>query len=229
VYFVAPAMIATSPLVIASGAKQSPGSRALEAMIGRMRMNRLAIAALMGTTAIVPRTASPADASDHRIHISRGAVSSSDPIVLTPEGAKVELVASFSMAAAAFVPDPYAGKCRFIAVKYTLKKDDQKLILGDAYKESDPDDPLVLHADELRNAAGRLGADTIYLLLNDSDALDGVKGLHDCRILGDDSGRPRGEEMREVSCQDPAGKTLRFSEYAARASFYACGAKGEKK
>ena len=169
------------------------------------------------------------DASDHRIHISRGSVSSSDPIVLTPEGAKVELTPSFSMASAAFVGDPYAGKCRFVTVKYTLKKDDQKAILGDAYKEPDPDDPTVLHADELRNAAGKLGANAIYLLLNDSDALEGVKGLHDCRILGDDNGRPRGEEMREVSCQDPAGKALRFSQYAARASFYACGAKGEKK
>jgi len=189
------------------------------------RFATLGIAAL----SILATRAFAADASDHRIHISRGTVSSSDPIVLTAEGAKVELTPSFSMAQAAFVPDPYAGKCKFVAVKYTLKKDDQKLILGDAYKESDPDDPLVLHADELRNAAGRLGADTIYLLLNDSDALDGVKGLHDCRILGDDGGRPRGEEMREVSCQDPAGKTVRFSEYAARASFYACGAKGEKK
>ena len=185
-------------------------------------------------TAIVPailaaRLSTAQETSDHRIHISRGAVSSSDPIVLTPDGAKVELTPSFSMAAAAFVRDPYAEKCRLVTVKYTLKKDDQKSILGDAYKESDPDDPLVLHADELRNAAGKLGANAIYLLLNDSDALDGVKGLHDCRILGDDIGRPRGEEMREVSCQDPAGKALRFSQYAARASFYACGAKGEKK
>jgi hypothetical protein len=194
-----------------------------------MRVNRFAIAALMGTAAIVSRTASAADASDHRIHISRGAVSSSDPIVLTPEGAKVELTPSFSMAAAAFVPDPYAEKCRLVTVKYTLKKDDQKLILGDAYRESDPDDPTVLHADELRNAAGKLGANSIYLLLNDSDALDGVKGLHDCKVASDDNGRPREEEMREVKCQDPAGKTLRFSQYAARASFYACGAKGEKK
>ena len=190
------------------------------------RFATLGIAAL---SILATRARAADEPSDHRIHISRGTVSSSDPIVLTPEGAKVELTPSFSMAQAAFVPDPYAGKCKFVAVKYTLKKDDQKLILGDAYKESDPDDPLVLHADELRNAAGRLGADTIYLLLNDSDALDGVKGLHDCRILGDDGGRPRGEEMREVSCQDPAGKTVRFSEYAARASFYACGAKGEKK
>ena len=198
-------------------------------MIGRMRMNRFWMAALMGVTAIVPGAAFAADASDHRIHVSRGSVSASDPIVLTSEGAKVELTPSFSMAQAAFVPDPYAGKCRFVTVKYTLKKDDQRLILGDAYKDPDSDDPLVLHADELRNAAGRLGADSIYLLLNDSDALEGAKGLHDCRIVSDDGDRPRGEEMREVSCQDPAGKTVRFSEYAARASFYACGAKGEKK
>ena len=192
-------------------------------------MNRFVVAALIGT-AIVPRTAFAAqEPSDHRIHISRGAVSSSDPIVLTPEGAKVEIMPSFSMAAAAFVPDPYSEKCRLVTVKYTLKKDDQKLILGDAYRESDPDDPLVLHADELRNAAGKLGANSIYLLLNDSDALERVKGLHDCKVLSDDNGRPRGEEMREVSCQDPAGKALRFSQYAARASFYACGAKGEKK
>src|SRR6476660_6991372 len=84
VYFVEP-IIATSPLVIASGAKQSPGSRAWEAMIGRMRMNRLGMAALMGVAAIVPGAAFAADASDHRIHISRGTVSSSDPIVLTAE------------------------------------------------------------------------------------------------------------------------------------------------
>jgi hypothetical protein len=198
-------------------------------MIGRVRMNRLAIAVLMGTAAILPRTGAAEEASDHRIHISRGAVSSSDPIVLSADGAKVALTPSFSMVAAAFVPDPYAEKCRLVTVKYTLKKDDQKLVLGDAYKDSDPDDPTVLHADELRNAAGKLGANSIYLLLNDSDALEGVKGVHDCKVLSDDNGRPRGEEMREVSCQDPAGKTLRFSQYAARASFYACGAKGEKK
>jgi len=190
---------------------------------------RLATLGVTVLTLLATRPLAAQEASDHRIHISRGSVSSSDPIVLTPEGAKVELTPSFSMAASAFVPDPYAGRCRFVTVKYTLKKDDQKAILGGAYKESDPDDPVVLHADELRNAAGKLGANAIYLLLNDSDALDGVKGLHDCKILGDDNGRPRGEEMREVSCQDPAGKTRRFSQYAARASFYACGAKGEKK
>jgi len=61
--------------------------------------------------------------------------------------------------------------------------------------------------------------------LNDSDGLDGVKGLHDCRIVSDDGGRPRSEEMREVTCQDPAGKVRRFSQYAARAIFYSCGSK----
>lgn len=196
-----------------------------------MRIRRRLVSTLL--SAVVPlilaAPSSAADASDHRIHVSRGSVSGSDPIVLTPEGGKVELTPSFSMAAAAFVRDPYAGRCRPVAVKYTLKKDDQKGVLGDAYREPDPEDPLVLHADELRNAAPRLGADAIYLLLNDSDALEGVKGLHDCKIVGDDGGRPRGEEMREVSCQDPTGKSLRFSQYAARASFYACGAKGEKK
>ncbi len=195
---------------------------------GLMRRHCLRpLSALLLIASLAAWVVSAQEASDHRIHISRGSVSSSDPIVLTPEGAKVELTPSFSMATAAFVPDPYTGRCRFVTVKYTLKKDDQKSILGDAYKESDPDDPLVLHADELRNAAGKFGANAIYLLLNDSDALDGVKGLHDCKILGDDNGRPRGEEMREVSCQDPAGKVRRFSQYAARASFYACGAKGE--
>jgi len=184
---------------------------------------------LVMTGLVIPTTlavfAAAAEPSDHRIHVSHGAVSGSDPIVLTPEGAKVELTPSFSMATAAFVRDPYAGKCRLVTVKYTLKKDDQRLVLGDAYKDSDPDDPLVLHADELRNAAPKLGADAIYLLLNDSDLLDGAQGLHDCRILSEDGGRHRGEEMVEVSCQDGSGKARRFSELAGRASFYACGAR----
>ena len=188
-------------------------------------IHRFAIALLMGAPAIAPRTALAADASDHRIHVSHGSVSGSDPIVLTPEGAKVELTPSFSMATAAFVRDPYADKCRLVAVKYTLKKDDQKAVLGDAYREQDPDDPLVLHADELRNAAPKLGADASYLLLNDSDLLDGAPGLHDCRILSEDGGRHRGEETIEVSCQDASGKARRFSQLAARANFYACGAR----
>jgi hypothetical protein len=183
---------------------------------------RIVIGAAVLATLAAPRV-SGEEASDHRIHVSRGAVSGSDPIVLTPAGAKVELTPSFSMAAAAFVRDPYAGKCRLVAVRYTLKTDDQKLVLGDAYREPDPDDPLVLHADELRNAAPRVGADAIYLLLNDSDLLEGGQGLHDCRVLSEDGGRHRGEEMIEVSCQDGSGKARRFSEYAGRASFYACG------
>ena len=185
-------------------------------------IHRFAIALLMSAISF-PATIFAADASDHRIHVSHGSVSGSDPIVLTPEGAKVELTPSFSMATGVFVRDPYAGKCRLVAVKYTLKKEDQKAVLGDAYREPDPEDPLVLHADELRNAAPRLGADAIYLLLNDSDLLDGAQGLHDCRILSEDGGRHRGEEMMEVSCHDGSGKERRFSELAARASFYACG------
>ena len=156
--------------------------------------------------------------------MSYGSLAGSETITLTPEGSKVELTPSFSMATASFVPDPYAEKCKLVAVKYTLKKDDQKEILGDRYKEPDPEDPMVLHAYELQNAAGKYKANAIYLLLNDSDLLENVSGLHDCTVMSKDGNRYRGELMNEVACQDPQGKSRRFSEYAGKASFYACQA-----
>lgn len=169
-------------------------------------------------------------ATDHRFHVSFGALAGSDAIVQTPEGAAVALTVSFSLPAAAFVPDPYAGKCRFTAVKYTLKPSDQKEVLGDQYMAPDPDadDPLVLHPIELQNAAGKFHADSIYLLLSDSEDLKGVKGLHDCTIVSKDGDRYRGETLNEVSCHDERGAARKFSQYAGRASFYACGAPGEK-
>jgi hypothetical protein len=164
-------------------------------------------------------------ATDHRFHVTFGALAGSDTIALTPAGANVELTPSFAVPAAAFTPDPYAGRCRLTAVKYTLKPADQKELLGDAYKAPDPDadDPLVLHPFELQNAAAKLGANAIYLLLNESEDLKNVSGLHDCTILSKDGDRYRGESLNEVSCQDASGKARKFSEYAARASFYACG------
>ncbi len=170
-------------------------------------------------------------ATDHRFHVSFGSLAGSETIVLTPDGAKVELTPSFSIPAAAFVPDPYAGRCRLTAVKYTLKPADQKELLGEAYKAPDPDadDPLVLHPFELQNAAGKFGANSIYLLLNESEDLKTVKGLHDCTILSKDGDRFRGESLNEVSCPDASGAARKFSEYAGRASYYACGAPSDKK
>jgi hypothetical protein len=168
--------------------------------------------------------------TDHRFHVTFGALAGSDTIVLTPAGAKVELTPSFAISAAAFTPDPYAGRCRLAAVKYTLKPSDQKELLGDAYKTPDPDadDPLVLHPFELQNAAGKFGANAIYLLLNESEDVKGVAGLHDCTILSKDGDRYRGESLNEVSCSEAGGKARKFSEYAGRASFYACSAGTEK-
>jgi len=116
-------------------------------MAGMRSRRRCATFVLVPAAILVAAAGFAGEASDHRIHVSRGSVSASDPIVLTPEGARVELTPSFSMAATAFVADPYADRCRLVTVKYTLKKDDQKTILGDAYREPDPEDPLVLHAD----------------------------------------------------------------------------------
>jgi len=164
-------------------------------------------------------------ATDRRFHVSFGSLAGSEAIVLTPEGAKVALTSSFSIPAASFTPDPYAGKCRLTAVKYTLKAADQKELLGDRYREPDPDadDPHVLHPFELQNAAGKLGANSIYLLLNESEDLKSAKGLHDCTILSKDGDRYRGESLNEVSCKDEQGVALKFSQYAGRASFYSCG------
>ena len=170
-------------------------------------------------------------ATDHRFHVNFGALAGSDTITLTSEGAKVDLTTSFSIPAAAFVGDPYAGKCRLSAVKYTLKPADQKEILGDSYKTPDPDadDPLVLHPFELQNAAPKFGANAIYLRLNESEDLKDVAGLHDCMILTRDGDRYRGESLNEVSCSDAAGKPHKFSEYAGRASFYACSPRKSEK
>jgi hypothetical protein len=168
-------------------------------------------------------------ATDRRFHVSFGSLAGSEAIVLTPEGAKVAMTSSFSIPAGAFTPDPYAGKCRLAAVKYTLKPADQKELLGGLYKAPDPneDDPLVLHPFELQNAAGKFGASSIYLLLNESEDLKDLKGLHDCTILSKDGDRYRGESLNEISCQDERGAARKFSEYAGRASFYACAPAGK--
>ncbi|MGH9442566.1 MAG: hypothetical protein ACRD16_09865, partial [Thermoanaerobaculia bacterium] len=83
---------------------------------------------------------------------------------------------------------------------------------------------LVLHPFELQNAAGKFGATSIYLLLNESEDLKSAPGLHDCTILSKDGDRYRGESLNEVSCPDAKGAAHKFSEYAGRASFYACSA-----
>ncbi len=175
-------------------------------------------------TPSAPAAGADESPSDQRFHVSRGALSGSDAVALTPEGRKIALTPSFAMAIASFTPDPYVLRCKLVAVKYTLKKDDQKEILGDHFKEPDPEDPFVLHAVELRNAAGKFGANAVYLMLNDSDLLEGVSGLHDCTIMSKDGNRYRGEMMNEVACQDAQGKSRRFSQYAGKASFYSCPA-----
>lgn len=180
---------------------------------------RLLIVLLSGASTLL---AEPA--TDHRFHVALGALAGSDTIVQTPEGASVAFTASFSVPAASFVPDPYAARCRLTAVKYTLKPSDQKELLGDQYKAPDPDadDPLVLHPIELQNAAGKFHANSIYLLLSDSEELKDVKGLRDCTILSKDGGRYRGETLNEISCQDERGAARKLSQYAGRASFYSC-------
>ena len=164
-------------------------------------------------------------ATDRRFHVAFGQLKGSDPIAQTPEGAKVALTTSFSLPAGEFVLDPYAGKCRLAAVRYTLKASDQKELLGEGYRAPDPDDddPLVLHPIELQNAAGRFGANSVYLLLSDSEELKDVRGLRDCTILSKDGDRYRGESLNEVSCRDSTGAERKFSQYAGKASFYACG------
>jgi hypothetical protein len=141
--------------------------------------------------------------SDRRIHVRAGSVTGSDPIVLTPDGAKVAFTVSFSIPESRFVPDPYEEKCTRKAVKYTLKTSDQKEILGTGVTLPDPDseDALVLHPSELRNAASKFGANAVYLRLSDSESLEGQKGVHDCAIVGKDGDRERGESMQEIGCR----------------------------
>ena len=164
--------------------------------------------------------------SDRRVHVRAGAVVGSDPIVLTAEGAKVAFTSSFSIPENRFVPDPYEEKCARKAVKYTLKTADQKEILGSGISLPDPDseDALVLHPTELRNAAGKFGANAIYLMLSDSEEVAREKGLHDCAIVDHDGDRTRGESLQEVMCRTEQGAKLSFSRYAGQARFYACPA-----
>jgi hypothetical protein len=164
-------------------------------------------------------------ATDRRFHVSGGAISGSDPIVLTPEGEKVAFTVSLPLPEARFTPDPYIGRCRFEAVKYTLKTGDQREILGPSATIPDPgdEDALVLHPFELRNAAPKFGANAVYLLLSDSEDLKNEKGLHDCAIVDREGDRYRGESLHEIACKTEQGATVRFSRYAGRASFYSCG------
>lgn len=180
------------------------------------------LACAVGVVTAAAARAEDAPAEDRRHHVSFGQLSGSDPIALTPEGQKVALTPSFSMETGKFVPDPYASRCRLQAVKYTQKKDDLKDLLGDRFRQSDPDDPWVAHPIELRNAAGKYHADAVYLLLNESERLESFAPLRDCTIVDQDGGRYRGESLNEVSCRNPSGGTVSFSQYAGRASFYAC-------
>jgi hypothetical protein len=175
-------------------------------------------------TAAVFRAEEPS--ADRRIHVQAGRVTGSDPIVLTPGGAKVAFTSSFSIPENRFVPDPYEEKCTRRAVKYTLKTADQKEILGAGISLPDPDseDALLLHPSELRNAAAKFGANAIYLRLSDSDELAREKGLHDCAIVDHDGDRVRGESLQEVMCRTEQGAKFSFSRYAGQARFYACPA-----
>ena len=163
--------------------------------------------------------------TDHRFHVSAGAISGSDPIVLTPEGAKVDFTVSLPLPEARFVDDPYTGQCKFVTVKYTLKIADQREILGSSAKipDSGDEDALVLHPFELRNAAPKLGANAIYILLSDSEDLKNEKGLHDCTIVSKEGNRYRGESLNEIACKTDQGATVKFSQYAGQARFYRCG------
>ncbi len=169
--------------------------------------------------------------TDRRFHVSAGAISSSEPIVLTPEGEKVAFTVSLPIPEDRFVPDPYTGRCKFVTVKYTLKTADQREILGPDAKIPDPgdEDALVLHPFELRNAAPKLGANAIYLLLSDSEDLKNEKGLHDCTIESKEGNRYRGESLNEIACKTDQGATVRFSQYAGQARFYKCGEAPKKK
>jgi hypothetical protein len=168
--------------------------------------------------------------SDLRIHVRGGSTTGSDPIVLTPEGAKVAFTVSFSIPESRFVPDPYEEKCTRKAVKYTLKTADQKEILGAAHSLPDPDseDALVLHPTELRNAAAKFGANAVYLRLSDSESLEGQKGVHDCAIIEKDGDRERGESIQEIGCRTEQGAKMTFSRYAGQARLYACPAPAAK-
>jgi hypothetical protein len=172
-----------------------------------------------------PETAASADASvDHRFRVSYGALTRSDPIRLTPKGEATSFTASFSLPDEKFVPDPYAGRCRLVAMKSTLKREDQKSVLGEAYEPlaADSEDPPVLHPFELRNAAVRFGANAVYLLLSESESLENVGRLHDCAIVSKDGERYRGELLEEIACRDESGKRHTASRYGGRASFYSC-------
>jgi len=162
--------------------------------------------------------------SDRRIHVRGGSTTGSDPIVLTPDGAKVAFTVSFSIPESRFVPDPYEEKCSRKAVKYTLKTADQKEILGAGHPlpDADSEDAPVLHPTELRNAAGKFGANAIYLRLSDSESLEGQKGVHDCAVVEKDGDRERGESIQEIGCRTEQGAKMTFSRYAGQARFYAC-------
>jgi hypothetical protein len=184
---------------------------------------------LIGILAAIPAIADERP-TDHRRHVEAGAPASSERIALTPEGENVAFTASFSIPDSAFVTDPYAGTCRFIAFKYTLKAADQREILGSEYKFPDPEseDSLVLHPFELRNAAPRYKANAIYLALSDSEDLKGVKGLHGCAIQSMNGTRYRGESQNEITCKTAEGVTVEFSQYAGRAAFYSCPSPSSK-
>ncbi|MGE5246936.1 MAG: hypothetical protein ACM3L8_01210, partial [Verrucomicrobiota bacterium] len=165
---------------------------------------------------------------DSRIRIRYGSPAGTEPLVLTPQGAQAAFTSSFSLSDERFVPDPYVGRCSLVAVKYTMKTEDQKSVLGDQYRapEPDTDDPLVLHPTELRNAAGRFGANSVYLLLNGSEDLPAGRAMRDCSILSKVGNRDRGEALNEIACRGDGGKLFKFSQYGGRASLYACSPSG---
>ncbi|HET9796244.1 MAG TPA: hypothetical protein VFS34_17510 [Thermoanaerobaculia bacterium] len=191
-----------------------------------MRSTRIAPLLLSVLLAGLARASADEPTSDRRVHVRAGAITESDPIVLTPDGAKVAFTRSFSIPDSRFVPDPYEEKCTRKAVRYTLKAAAQKEILGADHPLPDPDseDALVLHPSELRNAAGKFGANAVYLLLSDSESLAGQKGVHDCAIVEKDGDRERGESLQEIGCRTEQGAKLSFSRYAGQARFYACPA-----
>jgi hypothetical protein len=180
---------------------------------------------LIFAVALAARAAAFADdsPSDRRVHVRGGAATGSDPIALTAEGARVRFTSSFSIPENRFVPDPYEESCTRKAVRYTLKTADQKEILGDhPLPDPDSEDALVLHPSELRNAAGKFGANAVYLRLSDSESLEGQKGVHDCGVVDRDGDRTRGESMQEIACRTEQGAKMSFSRYAGQARFYAC-------
>jgi len=197
---------------------------------GRFAGRRAALAglAVLSLAAAFPlRAEGPAD---RRVHVRAGALTGSEPIALTAEGAKVAFTSSFSLAESRFVPDPYEERCTRKAVKYTLKTSDQKEVLGAGRTFPDPDseDALVLHPFELRNAAAKFGANAVYLRLSDSESVADQKGLHDCAVVDRDGDRNRGESLQEIGCRTEQGARLSFSRYAGQARFYACPAPSGK-